>query len=638
MAPGALQPSRPAVHRAALLILLLGLAQPSLAEISVELERAGESGLSVHPTWHALLHIVRGKSEVPDSRFFLTKNGRTSPSDELEAMLRALLAPESEGGEAVHCRFPARARWLTHQLGLASEDLPQTPCPALDDWRESLAPRGITLIFPEAFMNNPASMFGHTLLRLDVADPDAPENLLAYAIDFTAKTGGDAGPVFMAKGTFGLYPGYFGLNPYYEKLAVYADWQNRDIWEYPLDLTSEEVEFVLLHLWELDEIAIPYYFFRQNCSYQLIRLLAVARPELGFRHGFPIAIIPVDTVRDALDEIGLLGEPRYRPSPATELRVALAALTQEERRLSLELARGALEPEDERVVGLAPKERGAVLGAAYEALRYTFLQDEKGEEQARDRSYRLLVARSRAAAGGPPSVPVPAVRPDEGHGTALVALAGGVQGDEGYVELRIRPGFHGRLDPSAGFPGDSTVGVLDTRLRWFPGSNRLWLEELVLVELQSNTPRDAFFRPLSWGMETGLRTRLFPDDGDLDRRHVWRSGGSLGLTFAPGDGPFTVYGLADARLEFGSGWEHGWAAGPGAELGLEASTPADRWKGRLFARGTRFVVGDRETHLAAGLGGRLTLGTRAAALVELTFQRFDDESWLDASLSLRWTF
>ena len=636
------------MRRRALLIalILLGLGAPEPARAAGDLlERAAALGLARDPTWQALLHVapasfgLRRQSEIPGGRFFLAEDGRTSPAAELEATLRGLLQPPAEGDAAVHCRFPARARWLARELGVPEERLAPAPCPALDEWRRGLAPRGITLIFPEAFMNNPASMFGHTLLRLDVADPKEPRNLLAYAIDFTANSGGDAGPIFLAKGTLGFYPGYFALNPYYRKLELYGDWQNRDIWEYPLDLSPEEVELVLLHLWELDDVAIPYYFFRQNCSYQLIRLLAVARPQLDFRHGFPGGVIPVDTVRDVLEQIGLAGEVRYRPSPATELGVLLGALTAEDRRLALALARGEVEPEDERVAGRGPAERGALLGAAYEALKYAFLQGEVEEAESRDRSYRLLVARSRAARGGTPPVPRPAVRPDEGHGTALLALGGGVEDDEGYVELRLRPSFHGLLDPDAGFPGDSSISFLDTRLRYFPGSGRVRLEELVLVELQSKTPRDDFFHPLSWGLETGLRTRLFPEaDGELDRNLVWRTGGSLGFTFAPGRGPLSVYALGDVRLEVGSGFDHGWAFGPGGELGVELSVPGDRWQGRLYGRGTRFVVGDRQTHLEAGLGQRLTLTRTTAAVAEVGVEYYRGESWLDASLSLQWTF
>jgi hypothetical protein len=637
------------LRRRALLILVLALAQgipgSSGAEVDAVVRRAKALELARHPTWEALLHVIPGwfglrrESELPDGDFFLAADGRANPGAELEATLRALLEPGPDGDEAAHCRFPARALWLARALGFPSERLAAAPCPALDEWRENLSPRGITMIFPEAFMNNPASMFGHTLLRLDVADPNAPQNLLAYAIDFTANTEGDAGPVYLMKGILGLYPGLFGLNPYYEKLGLYADWQNRDIWEYPLDLTREEVEFVLLHLWELDDVAIPYFFFRQNCSYQLIRLLAVVRPELDFRHGFPVGVIPVDTVRDVLDGIGLQGEVRYRASPATELTASLRALGPEARSLALALARGEVGPDDARVARLGAEESGVVLGVAYEALRYAFQQEEVGEEVARERSYRLLVARSRAAPGGAPRVPRPEVRPDDGHGTALVALGGGVEDGEGFVELRVRPALHGLLEPEAGFPGDSMIGFLDTRLRFFPGSGRVRLQELVLAELRSTTPRDDFFHPRSWGLETGIRTRLHPEsDGELDRNLVWRSGGSLGLTYAPGEGPVTLYGLADAWLEIGSGFDHGWALGPGAELGLELATPGDRWKGRLFARGARFLAGDRETDLELGLGQRLTLTRRTAAVAEAGLHRYAGESWLDARLSLQWTF
>lgn len=632
------------------LLLLLVLAAPAVGapgraiEVDAARERARELALARDPSWRALLHVVSRRfglqhaSEIPAGAFFLAADGATDPEAELDATLRALLAPDGEGDTAVHCRFPARARWLADRLGLPRSALAGPPCPALDAWRARLDPRGITLIFPEAFMNNPASMFGHTLLRLDVADPNEPRNLLAYAIDFTANTGSDAGPVFLAKGSFGLYPGRFGLNPYYQKLELYADWQSRDIWEYPLDLAPDEVELVLLHLWELDDVEIPYYFFRQNCSYQLIRLLAVARPDLAFRHGFPVGVIPVDTVRDVLAEIAPAGEVRYRAAPATELRGALRALAPSERRLALALARGEVEPEDARVEALAAEPRGAVLGAAYEALRYRFAQREVDQAVSRDRSYRLLRARSRAGRVVTPEAPRPSVRPDEGHGTALAALAGGVEDASGFVELRVRPSFHGLLDPDAGFPGDSTVSVLDTRLRYFPDSGRVRLEELVLVELQSKTPRDDFFQPLSWGLETGLRTRLFPEDGgDLDRNLVWRTGGSLGLTFAPGDGPLAVYALADARLEVGTGFDRGFALGPGAELGLELA-PEGRWQARLFGRVTAFVAGDRETHLQLGLAQQLAL-TRTTALVgEVGLQDYAGAHWLDARVSLQWTF
>jgi hypothetical protein len=112
----------------------------------------------------------------------------------------------------------------------------------------------------------------------------------------------------------------------------------------------------------------------------------------------------------------------------------------------------------------------------------------------------------------------------------------------------------------------------------------------------------------------------------------------VGLTWAPGDGPLAAYALADAWLEVGSGWEGGWSLGPGVEFGVELTAPGDRWKGSLFGRSAFFVAGDPEIQLEVGLGQRLSLTRRTAAVAELSWQHFSGESWLDARLSLQWTF
>ena len=353
----------------------------ALAETDELAQRALELELDRASQWLALGHYEKRfhglsyESAVRTPGFFLSERGAVDPRAELLATLAALLDPAAtaRGGEAIACAFPARARWLSDALELPREHFARKPCAALKKWLADLRPRAMTLIFSEAFMNSPASMFGHTLLRIDVSEAEAPENLLAYAIDFTADTGGESGPLYMLKGAIGSYAGRFGLNPYYQKLKLYADWQNRDIWEYRLTLTPEELELVLLHLWEMQETDFAYFFFDDNCSYQLLRLLEVARSGIGLHDGFPLAVIPVDTVRAVVEENGLLERVRYRPSPARELRAALRELDPASQRLVPSLARGELEPDDERLARMSDAERAAVLSAAQAAIRYAFV-------------------------------------------------------------------------------------------------------------------------------------------------------------------------------------------------------------------------------------------------------------------------
>ena len=196
-------------------------------------------------------------------------------------------------------------------------------------------------------MNNPASVFGHTLLRIDVAGDAESDEILGWAVDFTAETGDDDGVVYMAKGVTGRYPAAFGVRPYYQQLKRYSDWENRDIWEYRLNLDESQRELLLMHLWELQSVEFPYYFFTRNCSYELLRLLDASVAELDASAGFRGPVIPVDTVRALTERPGFVTNIRYRPSPATKLRAALRGLETGDESRVREIVEGRLDPADE---------------------------------------------------------------------------------------------------------------------------------------------------------------------------------------------------------------------------------------------------------------------------------------------------
>ena len=52
-----------------------------------------------------------------------------------------------------------------------------------------------------------------------------------------------------------------------------------------------------MHTYEMDRIYSDYYFFDENCSYDLLFLLDAARPSIGLTDQFPLWVIPIDTIR-----------------------------------------------------------------------------------------------------------------------------------------------------------------------------------------------------------------------------------------------------------------------------------------------------------------------------------------------------
>ncbi len=612
---------------------------PSVDEL---VARARERGLAERREWRALLHYRPDRlgpgvtSLADDPAFFLSSGGPRDPRAELEASVRALFGPQGAPppeADTPRCRFVERHRWLAEALGLAAAPDAHRDCPRFREWFAHFDPRSLTLVFPEAFMNNPASMFGHTLLRVDATGAGPEGDLLAWAINFAAHTGGEGGAAFAVKGILGRYPGYFSIAPYYQKVKEYGDWENRDLWEYELDFSREEIERVLRHLWELSGVRFDYWFFTENCSYQLLDLLEVGRPGLGLVEGRPLWLIPADSVRGAARRPGLVAGARWRPSAATRLEHAGRGLSPDDQELTLRMARGELAPDADAVAALPDARRAALLALAYDHLRHEFLARRVERDASRDLAKRILVARSRVPVSLDPGggVPAPAVRPDQGHGTARLSIGTGSQAGDAYLELRLRPAFHDLLDPEGGYTRGAEIRFLDGALRWFPEEHRLRLQELILLDVVSLAPRDRFFDPISWRFDTGLRTRLLRDEDDeLRTTSVWRSRGGAGLAWELADG--LVYGMGEAVIDVGPDLEGEHAAGPGAAAGFYLGSPGDRWKGHAFARVTRFVSGEESTDVSLGLEQRVSIGRDQTVELRAAWEQDGGTDWLEAGL------
>ena len=281
----------------------------------IQLQKAAQDKrLWAHRQWQVLLHYQPRfggggvESQVDDADFFLSPSGKFNPQSELDATLASFFAPpDSEGGaEHPQCQFIARYQWLKQELGFAAEYLPEYACPQFDDWLAEMDPDRVTLVFPVAYLNNPASMFGHTLLRIDSNQRSPQTRLLDFTINYAADTQEEPGLSYAMKGLFGGYEGSFSVAPYYVQVKRYGDIENRDIWEYQLALSHEEVLRMLMHTWELRSAGLDYYFLDENCSYQLLTLLEAARPSLHLLDQFGLWAIPADTVRAVAHEGDLI--------------------------------------------------------------------------------------------------------------------------------------------------------------------------------------------------------------------------------------------------------------------------------------------------------------------------------------------
>jgi hypothetical protein len=551
---------------------------------------ADQRALDRDPYWLLLLHARHNlsggfESRVDDPAFFVAPDGKRDPRAELHALLRAMADPtgQDKPDHPVQ-KFPARVAWLKEQLDIDASRMPPPARTRFDDLWAQMRPVAATLVFPACNLNNPASMFGHTLIVFDSQDRN---RLLSQSVSYAGRTDGGFSPLFIVGCFIGSFPGYYGVMPYYDKVELYGDIGYRDIWEYELDLTPEELRRMLMHTWELQGVRSDYYFLTENCAFNLLFVIDTARPSLQLTRTRQPWVTPIDVLKEVCGR-GLVRQTAFRPSKVTSLQYLTSLLSQELWELAHAVAVDGQDAESVAAQVSDPEQQIVILDLAAQLVQYRYTQRTIPPEQYRRDILRILRVRSRLARPSDEVYRVPEPpRPETGHDGNRLALGGGSENGDGFLSLRYRPAYHAISDPGTGFDPGFHMQFLDAEVRMDTQNDTWKLEHLAAIDILSAAPCDRFFKPKSWQASVGLmRRRLAEDDDSLVGY------GEVGFGYAARwKGAGLAYLLMNVRAELGDPYNDHYAAGGGPSAGV-IFTPMDRW--RLVLQGDGACLAGRD--------------------------------------------
>jgi hypothetical protein len=594
------------------------------------IEQARLTRLADEREWHLLLHYgtnLFGQmvSEADDEGFFLSPRGKYDPEAELGATIAQFFStdPVGRSKQPAQCAFIARYHWLKERLRFDPNRLAPLTCSRFDRWRAEMNPQGVSLIFPAAFLNNPASMFGHTFLRIDQRGQTEQTRLLAYTIDYAADVPEGAGIEYAYKGIFGEYKGFFSTPPYYLKVQAYRDIENRDMWEYQLNLTPSQIDRLLMHAWEMGNAYFDYFFFKENCSYHILALLEYADPDLHLRDRFHLWTIPADTVRAVMDYPGLVGAATYRPSRSTIIKRKRALLTAEERSLSIGLMHDPDLAGDSSFAALPFLRRALVLDVASDYLRYKGESDDPEVTVYKERNRRVLTERSKLAV---PSAEIDirpyTKQPDAGHRTTRMTVGGGWRNNDTFEETSFRAVYHHLLDPEPGYTPDAQIEAFAVAVRRYNRADRVKVERATLINIVSLSPIDDLFRAPSWRVNVGMDT--------IRRRgcqlcdNVVADGGVGAAVESHVLNREVYFAFAEAEANYSKAYEERHRVGGGATVGMLADV-TDRWKLMLSGSYRRYPFGDTSDDIRWYVGSRVTLAQNWAVRMDYNHRDRDND-------------
>jgi hypothetical protein len=608
-------------------------------------QQAVDLKLSEQRHWHVLLHYSPRyfrsgvSSLVDDPVFFFHAQGKYQPQAELSATLASLFQPSGKDANASsQCLFPARFAWLVKQLSIDLSRLPKQHCDQLEYWLQKLAVTELSLIFPVAYLNNPASMFGHTFLRLDSRSKNKQADLLAWTVNYAASTAQEKGISFAFKGLFGGYPGKFSLAPYYFQVKGYGDIENRDIWEYQLNFTATEIKAMLLHLWELIPVYFDYYFIDENCSFQLLSLLEAARPALVLSELFQRDAIPADTVRAIVAVPGLLKSSHFRPSRSTVLLARARQMNIQDQQLAKALIEENSDIKNNSQLLILPAERQAqVLELAFEYYSYleVGLFGEQLTEKKQQQSYELLKARNALAVDSQaPEIVPPIIRPDQGHLGNRISLAYGYEEPKQYLDVEFRWAYHDFYDPEGGFIDGAKLEFFKPSIRYYPQRNKVQFEAIDLVNITSTPIRNRLIAPFSWQASAAVNRQRF-DDFDRPLMGSFQAGGGVSYEL-PTESKVSVFAIG--AIHISDRFNQYIAIGGGAELHFRHDL-SNAWRIGAEAKVVQYFQGISHTTYQISLQQRYSINQENALVMRLKHKNeFSRKGFFVGELNWRYYF
>lgn len=601
---------------------------------SESVEKAFSLKLYNSDYWKILLHYKRSafhknKSLVDDPHFFLAKNGKTNPKAELEATIRAFFSPPPESGyrHAIE-RFPARYRWICENLNLSDEDFPyKTGDEYYKTILKNVNPSGVYLVFPAGFLKNPASLFGHTLL---LVESEGQSRLIANSINYGASTGNVSGPAFAIMGLLGGFPGYFGFMPYYDKIKEYSNMDMRDIWEYKLNLTDDEKDKMLRHVFDLSGIYSRYFFIGENCSYNLLFLLEAARPESKLTERLSGVVEPVETVK-LLYNLDFVESSDYRPSVYSNLKRKEKRLSRKQNKFIKDVCLGKKNVADSPFTSLPDEEQALMWSLAADYL--TILLDSRkiSQENYRKRFIQVLSARRKLGKIETPAFEEPG-NPKDSHGSKKIAFLGGKDADGGFAGAQFRLTAHEQLENSAGYASNSELTFLQVDARFYPEENKAKLEKALLASVISLPASDLY------SFETAMQFVLGLDSNtneDIEDELALRLKGLLGGSFLPASWiqPYALFG-GDAF--FAPRYEYYSDILLGGEAGF--ITTFGPWKNKMYASAMQSPFEKKHFRAIFSAEECVTLSQNAALKGSYSLNRDWGKWWQEFNVSFNFYF
>jgi hypothetical protein len=510
------------------------------------------------PYWKSLAHYQKKSDEsyesyIASDTFFNSDAGKTDPLKELQSTIRAFYLPIGDDqNDHPQCKFIARFKWINSKIDLLNDkSLPIVECDKFNKWVNEKKIDSISIMFASGYMSNPASLYGHMLLKIN---RDGNNPLLDYSLNFGAIVPDDEGAItYIAKGIFGGYKAAYSDQLYYRHQHNYGETELRDIWSYKLNLSQKEKMKLVSHVWELMGQKFDYFFIDENCAFHIAQLIELAT-EVDLTSNLSPWVMPI-TVFDKLmssthNNKPIVSDVELTPSRQTLFYRYFDTLPDKLKITAKNLAEGLIDFKHISYGLLIENEKKSILEVLLQYSEFLILSDHNSEAAAVFKR-KVLKQRMRLSIGKEISIANFKKEPPHKAGmptkTSFGIKKNQITGNS--LNLGFRLTYFDTLASNIARIPNSNLEMLDIEIE--ANDDKIFINKFDLIDIQSLSPSYTGWKgdkPLSWGIRLGYEL----ETNDCKNCGIYIAEGDVGKSWLVNKYIFG-YALIGGRLQAGYG-------------------------------------------------------------------------------------
>ncbi len=489
----------------------------SIDEFNNAITAANQLSLSQHPTWKSLLHFKSNKCYITDSSFLLSGES-CSLEKELDETIKSFYASTNINNSHTICKFPARYLFIKENLKSLKISLPSMNCSELSLFQKKAPADKISLVFSSENVTQPSSMMGHVFLKLSGIN-DQGKNV-EHAVSYFTRIDSINLPLLFAESMFLGMPSFYTLIPYSEQLEKYLHDEQRNVWEYDLNLSHESNELIHLHIWELKDIKSKYLFAGYNCATVIYFILSLA--DSHFLDINRLWISPLDVVKQSKKD-GLIGKTSLIPSDKWKIRMLASNINKKSQSMVYE----TIKQNDFNLLKKNPAENIAFLeyqlGKSFSSYlsKNGEITNDKSEEI--DRKLTMFYQHQEGSIIDVSKFKDPILRQEDSqYSLGYLHREGNL-----YLKLNFLPASHKLTDNNQQLFSESSLELGDVTILVDSLNKNISIDEIKLFSSGSYIPWDSFTGGLSGRFGIGVERHY---NNELNSFQATQISGGFGIS------------------------------------------------------------------------------------------------------------